>query len=96
MYNWKPSPSTKASGWGTAPSGSWRKPDIPKSPGCKPIITEHTTATLLEDDGPEKRPKLKNGALFDLIPMDIVNVMDDQLTGLEHKETSNTIVECIK
>ena len=54
------------------------------APVFKAIIPERPTATLLEDDGPAKITKLKNGVLFYLIPMNIVNVVDYWLIGLEH------------
>ena len=39
---------------------------------------------LLESDVPTKGPKLNNGALFYLLPMDIINVVNNWLIGIEH------------
>ena len=98
VSGWIPVPSTKPSGWVSAPSDiccNW-KPESTKALGHKSLILERSTATLLENDGPAKRTELKNGTLFDLLPMDIVNVIDDCLIGLEHCETFKPIVESIK
>ena len=93
-----PVSSTEPGGWGTVPTDAWRnwKPERPKAPGCKHIIPKHPTYILLEDDGPIKRPKLGNGTLFYLLPMDIINVVDDWIIGLEHNKTFNIIVAHIK
>ena len=50
--------------------------------GRKSIIQTCPTAKLLESDFPKKRPKLNNGALFYLLPMDIINFIDDCPIGL--------------
>ena len=86
MSVWDPVPSTAPSGWDTAPTDAQRnwKHERPKAPVRKPIILESPTATLLDDDGPTKIPKLDNGMLFDLLPMDIINFINDWLVGLEH------------
>ena len=98
MSGWKHAPITTPGGWAPAPTEAWCnwKPESPKALGRKPIIPEIPTAMLLQDDGPTKYHKLKNGALFDFITMDIINVINDYLIGIEHYETLNTTVECIK
>ena len=91
-------PSTKASGCCNVPSNACRnwKPYITKATGHKPIISEPPTAALLEDEGPIKTTKLENGTVFYLLPIDIVNVIGDWLTGLENYEILNPIAEHIK
>ena len=78
MSVWNPSPNTAPMVGGTAPTDAWRKqkPKIPKAPEQKPIFQKRPTAMLLEDDCPTKIPTLNNGTLFDLLPMDIINVID--------------------
>ena len=56
----------------------------------------HPTAALLDYDGPTKRPKLNNGELFYLLPMDVINIINDWLIRLEHCETFKTVVLHIK
>ena len=51
---------------------------------------------LLEDDGLSKTPKLEKGMLFDLFPIDIINVINDWIIRLGHYGTFNIIVERIK
>ena len=94
MFDWNPATNTKHIGWFNAPSYAWThwKPEHPKAPAHKPIIVERCTATLLEEAGPAKRPKLENWTLFDLIPMDNINIIDDRIIGLEHYKTFNPIV----
>ena len=41
-------------------------------------------------------PKLENGMLFNLLPMDTVNVIDDWLIGLENYKIFKPVVERIK
>ena len=86
MSGQKPTPSTATGGWGTAPTyalSNW-KPESHKAPEGKPIIPELPTDTLLGDDGPTKGTKIENGTLFDLLPMDIINVIDECIIELEH------------
>ena len=47
---------------------------------------------LLENDSPTKVPKLDSGALFDLLPMDIINVIDDWLIEIDHYKIFKTAV----
>ena len=98
MYRLILTPSTKSCGWGTVTSNTccnW-KPEFCNVLGFKPIITDQPTPTLLEDDAPGKRPKIENGMLFELLSINIVNVIDDWLIDLEHYKTLNIIVERIK
>ena len=86
MSGWNPTPSTLNSGWVTAHIQVFRnwKPECPKSPECKPIIKKRPTDMVLESDVHTKGPKLNNGALFYLLPMDIINVVNNWLIGIEH------------
>ena len=98
MSVWNPATSTLPSGWGTGPTYSWCKwkPERHKAPVSETIIPKNPVATLLEDNGPKKMTKIKNGALFDLLPMDIINFIDDWIIGIEHNEAFNTLVEHTK
>ena len=75
MPGWNPALSTAPSGWGTASTDEWRnwKPICTKVTGRKHIIPKRPDAALLMDYGPTNRPKIENGTLFDLLPMDIIN-----------------------
>ena len=98
MSGWNPAHITAPGVGGTSPSDAWRdcKPECTKSPGRKPITPKHPTAKWLDYCGPTKSTKLENGTLFYLLPMNIINVIDDWLIGLEHYKTLNTIVAHIK
>ena len=51
---------------------------------------------LLEYDVPPKIHKLKKGVFFDLLPMDILNEIDDCLIGVEPNGKLMTHVTSIK
>ena len=69
-----------------APTYIWCnwKPDHPKAMGRKPIVLRRPTAKLMGDYVSTKVPKIDNGALFDLLSMDIINVIDDWFIGLDN------------
>ena len=93
MSGWNPVPSTTPSGWGTACSDAWRnwKHERPKSLGHKLIIPKRTSATFLEDDDP-KSHKFEKGELFDLLPINILNYINDWIIGLEYNGKFNNAV----
>ena len=98
MASWNPAPIIVPFCWGNAHIYAWYnwKPGHTKALGRKPILLKFPDDAFLDYYGPSKRPKIENGVLFDLIPMDIINVINDWIIGLEHNETFNTAVTCIK
>ena len=54
-----------------------------RSPGCAAIFPKCNAAPLLEENPPEKRRAIEKWTLFDLLPTDILNIIDNWIAGLE-------------
>ena len=67
------------------------KPSRPPAPGRTLIITKRP-APMLVEDLPIKKPKSEKGALFYLLPLDILNDIDTWIIDLEYNDTHKAVV----
>ena len=74
------------SSWGITPINIWRKSSPPtvKSPVCTATFPNRTDDMLPETGRPEKRHTIKKGTFFDLLPTDIIRIIDIWIFGTEN------------
>ena len=74
-----PAPINLPGGWFTAPTDAWCnwKRRCRKAPGHKHMLPKFTAAAFMDYGGPTKIPKLDHWSLFYLLPMNIINDIDD-------------------
>ena len=96
---WQPTSSTRPHNWSNSTSKEWDT--MPHKAECKPkicmpghpICTKlHTTKLVYTR--PTKRLKIAEGSFFDILPINILTLIDDWIIRSEYKDEHNTIVLC--
>ena len=88
MTGWQPASRVKTSRWGKvyAPPNEERcNPVHPHTPGCN-IILPKNRANMLVEERPTKRLNLTKGTFFDLLPMDVLDDINNWFIGLEYQD----------
>ena len=95
MSGWGSASLDIPSGWGTKDTelNNWEY-NCPtnRAPGCAVIFPNHIDAMFLEVNRPLKRREIEKGALFNLLPTYVINVIGNWISGIEHSAKIKTVV----